>query len=318
MAVTEEVTPAGRTSGRLLLQPAHRTRQKAIGAFFDREDVLGYALLIPVIAILGTFVAYPFLYGVWLAFTNTEIGRTGHYTGLDNVVRLLDDSIFRQAVSNSFIYTGATTVVKLVFGLLMAVILNIPFRGNRIVRAASLLPWIIPTVLSTLAWKWMFDASFSVFNYLLAFVGITGPIWLGIWPWPMISIMIVNIWRGMPFFGVSFLAGMQTIPHDLYEAATIDGASAWNRFFHITLPLLRSVITVVLLLSTILTFADFQIVYALTGGGPANMTHLFATYSFQVGLRGLEIGVGAAISLFMFPILAVVVFLTLRTLRKED
>lgn len=318
MAVTEKLTPAGRAGARLLPQGASRSRRSVFAGFFDREDVLGYALLIPVIAILGTFVVYPFLYGVWLAFTNTEIGRAGHFTGLDNLTRLLEDSIFRQAVSNSFIYTGVTTVFKLVFGLAMAVILNIPFRGNRTVRAATLLPWIIPTVLSTLAWKWMFDGSFSVFNYALATVGIAGPIWLGIWPWPMISIIIVNVWRGMPFYGISFLAGMQTIPHDLYEAATIDGASPWNRFFHITLPLLRSVIIVVLLLSTILTFADFQIVYALTGGGPANLTQLFATYSFQVGLRGLEIGVGAAISLFMFPILAVIVFLTLRTLRSED
>lgn len=130
--------------------------------------------------------------------------------------------------------------------------------------------------------------------------------------------MIVNIWRGMPFFGVSFLAGMQTISQELYEAAMIDGSTAWQRFWYITLPLLRPVITVVLLLSTILTFADFQIVYALTGGGPANQTHLLATYSYQIGLRGLEIGVGAAISLFLFPVLAIIVFLTLLSLRRDD
>ncbi|MBI1801442.1 MAG: sugar ABC transporter permease [Chloroflexi bacterium] len=289
-----------------------------MGEWLNREDVLGYLLLLPVLTILGVFVAYPFVYGVWLAFTDTTIVHAGKFTGLDNLQRLLDDSIFQQAASNSFIYTGVTTVFKLALGLAMAAVLNIRFRGNRFVRAATLLPWIIPTVLSTLAWKWMFDASFSVFNYVLASVGILGPTWLGVWPWPMVSIIVVNIWRGMPFYGISFLAGMQTIPQELYEAATIDGASAWSRFMHITLPLLRPVITVVLLLSTILTFADFQIVYVLTGGGPANLTHLFATYSFQIGLRGLEIGVGAAISLFMFPILAIVVFLTLWTLRKEQ
>jgi multiple sugar transport system permease protein len=273
---------------------------------------------VPVIVILGVFVGYPFVYGVWLSVTDTTIVHAGQFTGLDNLQRLLDDSIFRQAATNSFVYTGVTTVFKLVLGLAMAAILNVKFRLNRFVRAATLLPWIIPTVLSTLAWKWMFDGTFSVINYVLAGVGITGPLWLGSWPWTMISIMIVNVWRGMPFYGVSFLAGMQTIPQELYEAATIDGASAWQRFVRITLPLLRNVITVVLLLSTILTFADFQIVYALTGGGPANQTHLFATYSYQVGLRGLEIGVGAAISLFMFPILAIIVFLTLWTLRKSD
>ncbi len=312
MAVSENI------GTRVITRPRSRIVWESILAFFDREDVLGYLLLLPVITILGVFVAYPFLYGVWLAFTDTTIVHVGKFTGLDNLERLLGDSIFRQAATNSFAYTIVTTIFKLILGLAMAVILNVRFRGNRFVRAATLLPWIIPTVLSTLAWKWMFDGTFSVINYALAGVGIKGPIWLGAWPWPLISIMIVNIWRGMPFYGVSFLAGMQTISQELYEAATIDGASAWRQFIHITLPLLRNVITIVLLLSTILTFADFQIVYALTGGGPANQTHLFATYSFQVGLRGLEIGLGAAISLFMFPVLAVIVFLTLWTLRKSD
>ena len=310
MAVSENVTVSTAVA-----RPRHRT---TLSEFFDREDVLGYLLLIPVIVLLGAFVGYPFVYGVWLAFTDTTIVSRGQFIGLANFQRILEDSIFQQATTNSFVYTGVTTVFKLVLGLAMAAILNMRFRGNRFIRAATLLPWIIPTVLSTLAWKWMFDASFSVFNWMLRQVGVVGPIWLGGQPWAMISIIIVNIWRGMPFYGVSFLAGMQTIPDDLYEAATIDGASGWQRFWNITLPLLRPVITVVLLLSTILTFADFQIVYALTGGGPANQTHLFATYSFQIGLRGLEIGVGAAISLFMFPVLAIVVFLTLLTLRKED
>lgn len=318
MAIQEKLSVSELGAARALRWGGHRSRAARVRDFFDREDVFGYLLLIPVLLLLGTFVLYPFLYGVWLAFTDTTIVHVGSFTGLDNIERLLNDSIFRQTASNSFIYTGVTTVFKLVLGLAMAVVLNIPFRGNRIVRSASLLPWIIPTVLSTLAWKWMFDGTFSVLNYMLAGIGIKGPIWLGSWPWTMISIMTVNIWRGMPFFGVSFLAGMQSIPHELYEAARIDGASAWNRFMHITLPLLRHVITIVLLLSTILTFADFQIVYALTGGGPANQTQLFATYSFQVGLRGLEIGVGAAISLFMFPVLAIIVFLTLWTLRKSD
>lgn len=298
--------------------PIRRGRLDALFRFFDREDVFAYVLLVPVLLILGVFVAYPFGYGVWLALTDSEIGHAGKFIGLTNLTYLLKDKIFIQAATNSFVYTGVTTVFKLVLGLAMAAVLNEHFRGNRFVRAATLLPWIIPTVLSTLAWKWIFDPSFSVINYLLASVGIQGPSWLGSWPFPMISVITVNIWRGMPFYGVSFLAGMQTISLELYEAATIDGASAWQRFRHITLPLLRHVITIVLLLSTILTFADFQIVYALTGGGPANQTHLFATYSFQVGLRGLDIGVGAAISLFMFPILALIVFLTLWTLRKED
>lgn len=314
MAVSEKIVALPM---RTIRRAAHRM---SIAEFFDREDVMGYLLLIPVLTIIGVFVGYPFVYGVWLALTNTEIGRidTGQFVGFDNLWSLLDNSVFNMAMLNSFVYTGVTTVFKLVLGLAMAVILNMQFRGNRFIRAATLLPWIIPTVLSTLAWKWMFDPTFSVFNWVLRLFGIVGPIWLGGQPWAMISIIIVNIWRGMPFFGVSFLAGMQTISPELYEAATIDGATPWQRFWSITLPLLRPVITVVLLLSTILTFADFQIVYALTGGGPANQTHLLATYSFQIGLRGLEIGVGSAISLFLFPVLAIVVFLTLLTLRKED
>jgi multiple sugar transport system permease protein len=318
MAISDNLAAGDIAKTRLSSWPGRRNWATRVREFLDREDVFGYLLLVPVLAILAVFVLYPFLYGVWLAFTDTTIVHAGSFTGLDNLQRLMGDSIFRQAASNSFIYTGITTVFKLVLGLAMAVILNAQFRGHRFVRAASLLPWIIPTVFSTLAWKWMFDGTFSVINYMLAGVGIKGPLWLGSWPWSMISIMSVNVWRGMPFYGVSFLAGMQTIPHDLYEAARMDGASAWDRFIHITLPLLRHVITIVLLLSTILTFADFQIVYALTGGGPANQTQLFATYSFQVGLRGLEIGLGAAISLFMFPVLAIIVFLTLWTLRKSD
>ncbi len=317
MAVSEKLA-VEQVGTRGIVVPYHLTRAGAVRAFFDREDVLGYVLLVPVLLILGVLVAYPFLFGVWLALTDSTIVKAGHFIGLENFRQLLEDATFRQAATNSFVYTGVTTVFKLVLGLAMALILNIPFRGNRIVRATTLLPWIIPTVLSTLAWKWMFDGTFSVINYVLAGVGVKGPLWLSQWPWPMISIMIVNIWRGMPFYGVSFLAGMQTIPQELYEAATIDGASSWQRFTRITLPLLRHVITIVLLLSTILTFADFQIVYALTGGGPANQTQLFATYSFQVGLRGLQIGLGAAISLFMFPVLAIIVFLTLWTLRKSD
>jgi multiple sugar transport system permease protein len=312
MAVSEKIIAM---PVRIIKRSAQRM---SIAEFFDREDVMGYILLIPVLTILGVFVGYPFVYGVWLAFTDTTIMAPGSFIGLDNLWDLLDNSVFNMAMYNSFVYTGVTTVFKLVLGLAMALILNMKFRGNRFIRAATLLPWIIPTVLSTLAWKWMFDPTFSVFNWVLRLFGLVGPVWLGGQPWAMISIIIVNIWRGMPFFGVSFLAGMQTISPELYEAATIDGATPWQRFWAITLPLLRPVITVVLLLSTILTFADFQIVYALTGGGPANQTHLFATYSFQIGLRGLEIGKGSAISLFLFPVLALVVFLTLLTLRKED
>ncbi len=288
------------------------------GALLEREEVLGYLLMLPALALLTVFVLYPFLYGIWLALTDSRIGVPGEFVGLRNFVELTRDSIFQQTFRNTFLYTGVTTVFKLIFGLAVAVLLNNSFPLKRFVRAAVLLPWIVPTVLSALAWLWMFDSTFSVLNWVLARFGIKGPVWLGNDPWPMVSLMIVNIWRGTPFYAISFLAGMQTINQELYEAAAIDGASRWQMFRHITLPLLKPVITIVLLLSVILTFSDFQLIYVLTRGGPANSTHLFATLAYQVGLPSGEIGRGAAISLFSFSALCVTVFLILWYMRRQE
>lgn len=288
------------------------------GVLLEREAVLGYLLMLPALVLLTVFVLYPFLYGIWLALTDSRIGVPGDFVGLRNFLELTQDSIFQQTFRNTFLYTGVTTVFKLIFGLAIAALLNNTFPLKRFVRAAVLLPWIVPTVLSALAWLWMFDSTFSVINWVLARFGIKGPVWLGNNPWPMISLMVVNIWRGTPFYAISFLAGMQTINQELYEAAAIDGASRWQMFRHITLPLLKPVITIVLLLSVILTFSDFQLIYVLTRGGPANSTHLFATLAYQVGLPSGEIGRGAAISLFIFPALCVTVFLTLWYMRRQE
>ncbi len=288
------------------------------GILLEREAVLGYLLMLPALALLTVFVLYPFLYGIWLALTDSRIGVPGDFVGLRNFLELTQDSIFQQTFRNTFLYTGVTTVFKLIFGLAIAALLNNTFPLKRFVRAAVLLPWIVPTVLSALAWLWMFDSTFSVINWVLARFGIKGPVWLGNNPWPMISLMAVNIWRGTPFYAISFLAGMQTINQELYEAAAIDGASRWQMFRRITLPLLKPVITIVLLLSVILTFSDFQLIYVLTRGGPANSTHLFATLAYQVGLPSGEIGRGAAISLFIFPALCVTVFLVLWYMRRQE
>ncbi len=236
--------------------------------------------------LLGLFIAYPFVMGVLLAVTDTKVGVPGHFVGLDNFEKLWNDSIFRVAVYNTFLYTFVTTVFKLALGLWLALLLNRHFRGKAFVRAFILLPFIIPTVLSTFAWKWMFDPTFSVLNWILFHLGlIHGRInWLGDPDLAMISVMIVNIWRGVPFFAITLLAGLQTISPELHEAAAIDGARAWNRFRHVTWPLLLPVTMVVVLFSVIQTFADFQLVYVLTGGGPANATHLFATYAYQIGV----------------------------------
>lgn len=327
MAITQQQPIA------TILPPVSRPGLWArLDTWLNQERTLGYVLLAPALLLLLIFVAYPFIFGVYISLTDARIGDAGHFIGLDNFIQLLSDDIFRQTVFNSFLYTAVTTVFKLVLGLVMAVLLNQTFPFKRLVRAAVLLPFIVPTVLSTLAWLWMFDSTYSVFNWILhTYFNVQGPIWLSDQlflrigettlvktSWPMISIIIINIWRGIPFYGISFLAGMQSIPQELFEAAIVDGASAWNRFWHITLPLLRHVITIVLLLSIILTLADFQIVYVLTRGGPANSTHLFSTYAFQLAVPSTELGMGAAVSMYMFPILALVVFFTLMSLRRED
>jgi len=188
------------------------------------------------------------------------------------------------------------------------------------VRAFILLPFIIPTVLSTLAWKWMFDPTFSVFNWLFWKLSIISSRinWLGDPDLAMTSISIVNIWRGVPFYAISLLAGLQTINPDLHEAAAIDGANRWHRFWYVTWPLLLPVTMVVVLFSVIQTFADFQLVYVLTGGGPANATQLFATYAYQIGIGTGLLSEGAAISLAMFPALLLVVVFQLWYIRRVE
>jgi multiple sugar transport system permease protein len=212
------------------------------------------------------------------------------------------------------------TVGKLALGLWLALLLNRHFRGQRLVRASMLLPFIIPTVLSTFAWKWMFDPTFSVLNWSLYHLGfITTRIgWLTDPVLALGSVIVVNIWRGMPFYAITLLAGLQTVNPELHEAAAIDGANGWQRFWRITWPLLLPVTMVVTLFSVIQTFADFQLVYVLTGGGPANSTHLFATYAYQIGIITARIGEGAAASLMMFPVLFVIVVIQLWYIRRVE
>ncbi|PYM55228.1 MAG: ABC transporter permease, partial [Candidatus Rokuibacteriota bacterium] len=242
----------------------------------EDERVLGLLLLLPTMGLLGLFIAYPFVKGVWLSLTSATVGYAGVYVGLKNFVKIWNDSIFQRATYNTFVYTGVATVGKLVLGMWLALLLNRHFRGKRLVRASMLLPFIIPTVLSTFAWKWMFDPTFSVLNWSLYHLGaITTRIgWLTDPTLALGSVIVVNVWRGMPFYAITLLAGLQTVSPELHEAAAIDGANSWHRFWRITWPLLLPVTLVVTLFSVIQTFADFQLVYVLTGGGPANSTHL--------------------------------------------
>ena len=284
-----------------------------------REASLGYVLLVPTMLMLLVFLAFPFVWGVWLSMSSAEIGSDGHFVGLGNFIYNLSDSIFVQSFWNTMVYTAVTTVFKFGLGMSMALLLNQVFPLQRFARAALLLPWIIPSVLSTLAWRWMFDPTFSVLNWVLIHsLHSNGVNWLGTTNTALASIFIVNVWRGAPFYGISLLAGLQTIPPDLYEAARVDGASRWQQFREITLPLLRPVLLVVLMLSTILTFADFQLPYVLTRGAPYNSTNVLATWAFNIGVPGGSIGIGAAISLVLFPLLVVAITAVLVSLRSRD
>jgi multiple sugar transport system permease protein len=270
--------------------------------------------------LLGLFIAYPFVKGIGLSVTDTTVGVPGQFVGFANFTKIWSDDIFHIAVWNTCLYTFVTTVFKLALGLWLALLLNRDFRGKAFMRAFILLPFIIPTVLSTFAWKWMFDPTFSVLNWMLFHLGIirTRINWLGDPNLAMISVIIVNVWRGVPFYAISLLAGLQTISPELHEAAAIDGARAWQRFRHVTWPLLLPVTLVIVLFSVIQTFADFQLVYVLTGGGPANATQLFATYAYQIGIGTGLLSQGATISLAVFPVLLLVVIVQLFYIRKAE
>jgi multiple sugar transport system permease protein len=286
----------------------------------ENERVLGWVLLTPTIILLGLFIAYPFVKGVWLSMTSTTVGVPGDFVWFKNFIKIWNDSIFQRAAYNTFVYTGLATVGKLVLGMWLALLLNRHFKGKRLVRASMLLPFIVPTVLSTYAWKWMFDPTFSVLNWTLYHAGViqTRIGWLTDPTLALLCIVIVNIWRGMPFYAITLLAGLQTVSPELHEAAAIDGANAWQRFWRITWPLLLPVTMVVTLFSVIQTFADFQLTYVLTGGGPANATHLFSTYAYQIGINTGLLGEGAAASLAMFPMLFIIVVIQLWYIRRVE
>jgi multiple sugar transport system permease protein len=288
--------------------------------FLESERLLATVLLAPAVILLGVFIAYPFVVGVWLSLSDTSVGNPGHFVGLANFAKAWQDSIFRTAFANTVFYTFWATLFKLTLGMWLAILLNRHFRGNRVVRAAMLLPFIVPTVLSTFAWRWMFDPTFSVLNWLLYHLDIieTRLPFLSEGTWAMWCAIVVNTWRGMPFFAITLLAGLQTINPDLHEAASLDGANGWQRFRYLSWPLLKPVTVVVVVFSVIQTFSDFQLIYVLTGGGPANSTHLLATYAYQVGVATGLLGEGAAISLFMLPVLFIVVWLQLRYLHRLE
>ena len=284
-------------------------RQFTLPGLIEREGLFSWLMLAPGVLFLLAFVAYPFLYGIFLSLQHRPVARAGTFVGLANFASLARDAVFWQVTRNTFVYVAVTTVLKIIGGLAMALVINQHFRGKNLVRAFLLLPFIVPTVLSTIAWMWIFDPTFSVINWVLVHTGAvkTGFSWLGNATLAMVSIIIVNTWRGIPFYGITLLAGLQTISPDLYEAAAIDGATTGQRFRYVTLPIIKPVLLIVTMFSVIFTFADFQIVYALTHGGPANATQVFVTYAFDLGMSGGQLGMGAAAALAMLPALALVI-----------
>jgi len=278
---------------------------------FDWKPFLVFMCMLPAAGLLLVFLTYPLGLGIWLAFTDTTIGRGGQWIGIENFEYLLEDPIFWNAVFYSVFYTAVATVGKFGLGLWLALLLNhhLPFKS--ILRAIILLPWIVPTVLSAIAFWWIYDPQFSIVSYLVVdklglrdtYFDFLGSAWPARW-----SLIAANIWRGIPFVAISLLAGLQTISPSLYEAALLDGSTAWQRFRFITFPLLLPILAIVMTFSIIFTFTDFQLVYAITRGGPVNSTHLLATLAFQRGIPGGQLGEGAAIAVSMIPFL---VFATL-------
>ncbi|HUG36534.1 MAG TPA: sugar ABC transporter permease, partial [Candidatus Limnocylindrales bacterium] len=253
---------AGEVAARLATVPRAASRGGIVHRLLEDERVLGLLLLAPTMVLLLLFIAYPFVKGIWISMTSASVGDPGQFVAFKNFAKVWDDSIFQRAAWNTFVYTGIATVGKLALGMWLALLLNRHFRGKRLVRAAMLLPFIVPTVLSTFAWKWMFDPTFSVLNWSLYQMGVieTRIGWLTDPTLALGSVIIVNIWRGMPFYAITLLAGLQTVNPELHEAAALDGATAWQRFWRITWPLLLPVTMVVTLFSVIQTFADFQLV----------------------------------------------------------
>jgi len=302
-------------------RPVTAGQLPTIGELLDRQGLLAYVLLLPGLLILIAFIGWPFVTSLWLAVTDQSVSTSVvHFVGLDNFADELRSQIFLQTVRNTFVYTAVTVVFKLAFGLGLAVLMNQSFRLKNLARAALLLPWIVPTALSAIAWLWLFDATFSVFNWVIVRSGLAdrGINWLGEGGWAMTAIIIANIWRGTPFFAISILAGLQTVDRELLDAAAIDGASTWQRFWRITVPLIRPVLLIVLLFSVVWTISDFQLVYVLTRGGPANSTHLLGTLAYDAAVRAGQLSQGAAISLYMFPVLIVCVVALLVYLRRSS
>jgi multiple sugar transport system permease protein len=301
----------GRLQGRLLGSSAAHSLHQVL----RRRSSIALLMCLPLIVIITCLVVYPAFYSIYLSMLNKAQTR---FIGLGNFSFLLSRDAFWMVVQQSAIFALTAVFFKALIGLITAhLINNLPAKGQRKWRGMLLVPWVIPLALSTLGWWWLFDPTHSAFNYILAGLGQDEVAWLSNPYWARFSVILVNVWYGAPFFLIMYLAALKSVPEQLYEAAAIDGANAWQKFRHITLPMMHNIIAITVLFSLIVTFANFDIVQIMTAGGPRNMTHVFATYSFLLGIRSGDLPLGAATSLFMFPILAVAAIFILRGVRKR-
>jgi ABC-type sugar transport system permease subunit len=280
---------------------------------------MGFLFVLPIVVLVLALVAYPFCYAVYLSMTRKFVGMPAVFVGFENYVRLASDGFFRRAVWNSVIFTFGSVVFKLMLGMAMALVLTSNIRFRSVFTGILLVPWVAPTVVSALNFLWIYDGSLGVLNYLLVRVFHILPQgvgWLSEAGTAMASVIFVNIWRGFPFFGISFLAGMKAIPGELYEAASVDGANPLQRFCYVTLPSLRNIMIIVILLSTIWTFNDFGIVYILTKGGPGGATMVLPVFTYEMAFGAQRLGDAIAVALYMLPPLAIVIILLARYMRR--
>ncbi|MEQ8394517.1 sugar ABC transporter permease [Thalassobaculum sp.] len=294
------------------VNPHHRSSLKKL---MQRKSTIAFLLTLPLILIVASLVIYPAFYAIHLATLSKSMER---FVGFGNFTFLFKREVFWMVVMQSCIFAISAVFFKALIGFFVAHFVHaIPTKGQRKWRGMLLVPWVIPPAMSTLAWFWLFDPSYSAVNWLLVGIGIDPIPFLGNPYWARFSVILVNVWFGAPFFMIMYLAALKSVPDQLYEAAAIDGANWWQRLWYITLPMMRNIISITVMFSLIVTFANFDIVRVLTAGGPIDSTHVFATYSFLLGIQGGDIPLGAAVSLFMVPILGVAAVIILRDITKR-
>jgi multiple sugar transport system permease protein len=300
-------------------RPAGSTETARPGwrSVLGRDFVSGYLFVLPVLVFILGLIAYPTLYGVYISMTSKIAGRPEQFIGLDNYVSLWQDRVFRQSVTTTLWYTFLSIVFKLAVGLGLALLLNQRIAARNVLTGIILLPWVAPPVVVAHIWNWLYEPTFGALNYILVYgLNINGLLWTADPNLAMPSVILATVWRGFPFFAVMLLAGLKSIPNELYEASAVDGANVFQRFRHVTLPGLQAVLLVVVLLQTIFTFNDFTIIYNMTQGGPAGITRVYSILTYEVAFRSLQLGKGVAISLTMAPIMIVIVAILARRMRR--